>query len=299
MTEKEGLVRCIITRYNILIRICILRGVVMKSKVTVRKKFHDLLWLWSFTPIFGIYKAAYSKKIDLHSYFASYEDVLNFRQLHAFFSERWPALILACVFAYLYYAVTMENKFTVRTASDVFSPEEMPADWQKFVGKDVYQSVIILNIVQFVLLGLAIDDIIAFSVVLLAFFSVSVIGNYNMRKIVNTYFDDPFYFPNETYKFTSFINSRRVVVRRFVNRIHAEKDLFVSIGCILVILLAHFDMPRGITYPLLALLIFANEFTVWWWRSIRNKAIDEINSAQDAYEIAQEESKKTPLSLQG
>jgi hypothetical protein len=267
----------------------------MQSQTTVRKRFYDLLYVWNLVPTVAIFKLIYSKKLDLSAYFNSYRDIFNWHAIYIFLTDKGFMLIIASIFIYLYYAVTVEQRFDVKAASDVFSPEKTPSDWQKFLGKDILIFVIITNIVQFILLGLFVDNILPFSGILFTFFLLSVIGNYKTKAIINDYFANPVYFPNASYKLTRFVKRRRKVISKFVNRRHSEKDFFVALGCLLVFILAYRDTQDSIVpYLLLALIITTNEFIVWRWRSKRNKAIDEINVDQDAYLINMEDSKNPP-----
>jgi hypothetical protein len=257
----------------------------MASPSTVKRRLRRLLRIWRLLPALGLFRVAFSEKIGFSDYFNNFRDLLDPGKVQIFASERWSTLILVAIFFYLYQACSAEQEFSVDTAHEVFSPDKVPTDWQKFLGGNVLEFVIVANIIQFSALAFTVDDLLRFTAVLLTFYSLSVIGNYTTGKTINTYFQNPVFEPSSNYPLTPFIKRRREVVLQFVNRWHPQKEIFVAFGCLLVLLLTYFELNhhRAIPYLALAALIASNEYIVWRWRFVRDKALDQINDDQDDF----------------
>ncbi len=263
----------------------------MASPSTVKRRLRRLLRIWRLLPAFGLFRIAFSEKIGFSHYFGNFNDLLYFSKLQTFASEKWSTLILAAIFMYLYQACSVEQEFSVDTANESFSPEKIPIDWQKFLGRNVLEFVIIANIVQFAALAFTLDDLFWFTSVLCTFYSISIVGNYTTTKTINAYFGDPVFEPDKSYPLTPFIERRRAVILQFTNRGHAQKEVAVALGCFLILAFTYFThgSHRPMAYIALAALIALNELVVWRWRTTRDNALDKIDDDQDDFARKSEE----------
>jgi hypothetical protein len=246
---------------------------------------------------FGLFSFIYSRKFALEERFGASDtlDIVTRTVDRGFwldtlslFEEQWIVILLA-LFTYIWYyrynnAVKNEMDIVMRTYSG-FNP---PSNWESVVGMRWVPFLSVGLTLVFLALAWSIDHLPLYCLFVVLMNVMDMRGNAMVRANLIAHFADARFVPPDTDQHRDFIMRRREVAAKYwIARPHLERIGLLMVA-IMVAFLAYFSgeifglyLPKEVPYLVVMAAIIANEATMFRWRGIRDRALDDIERAQE------------------
>jgi hypothetical protein len=173
----------------------------------------------------------------------------------------------------------------------LYSDDNLPHDWERTHGRRRIRVIALMVPVTFYALVLAADNRPVFCAILLLMNVVDAHANNILRRNLAKHFSDPRYDPPPTDWRAPFILRRRAVAADYwINRPQVERIGAMMMGTAVVVALSALSgqggyvVPDWVTVGVIIGIVVANEVTMDFWRTQRDRRLDAIQDDEDAFE---------------
>lgn len=246
-----------------------------------------LLFAWNSVLAFSFLFVLIRYKLEVGSYFATYDDLVDPNVLKSFLSEKWNTLILSVVFLVAYFFITKDSAKWKEQARRCFSVTNVPSKWKAVYGRWIIAWVVLTNILIFVAAALYTDNIKVFAFLFMIHHANAVAWLIAFRWNVKYYFYTAKYMPDPTDPFSRFILERRRVMEHFLcHTTNIEREGLTAIAYAGAFGLTWANQLWALTFDALPyLVILAAEMTNQWFsykeRRERNRGLRRISRGED------------------
>ena len=246
----------------------------------------------------GFFSIIFGVKLELVRYFGSDDPAGIVRDLSVnpnvlealvvFAREKGlPALLALYTFVwYFLYKRAVKNEMEVLIG--LYSRFNPPHDWENIVGRHWIPFLSVGLTITFLGLAWFIDKIEVYCLLVLVLNVLDIRGNTVVRKNLVEHFRDERFLPRDDDLHKEFILGRRKIADEYwVQRPQLERIgaiMIATAGALLLALsqpLFSIEIWRGAPYLLMVVAITCNEVTMSRWRAARDRALNDIEEAEE------------------
>lgn len=252
---------------------------------TVEKRLRFYVRLTDVLVTTGMLVFLFKYKLDLGSYFSSWNDAQDTALWRRFWEDKGPPALLSIAVLYIFLVWRFFSRSELEIGTQLFSRSRTPQEWTRVHGHRFVPLLIVAFYALFAILALSVDRPGLFGLTMAGLYSIALISQFLRKRNLERYFADPRFQPPDSDEHKSFIMRRRQVARAYLfDGKHLVKEVFVVAGSLAAatasLAVQLIGLWPAVPYMILLATIVLNEIVTFTWRRARNEELDKIEADQ-------------------